>query len=189
VFGKEGAPDKIVAIVNFHFKSKRGGEGDPAGLEYETLRMQMAEALRRIVENRHAQSFANGATILVVLGDRNSHFDTASARILEGILTLNEFQRSGKCRLSKRGVPLCQAETRVSQKLFSVLTTDRQASKQPGTFVYKGEFSWLDDILLPAEALPFARSRDAVEGDYDAGVVYKPATASDHAMVYVRLNW
>jgi hypothetical protein len=47
----------------------------------------------------------------------------------------------------------------------------------------------LDDILMPAESLPFAWDEAATEGVFDSGVVYEESDASDHAMVYVRLNW
>ena len=81
VASRDGGEPRTVSIVNFHFKSKRGGASDPTGLEFETYRMEMAEALRRIVESRHQQSFASGESILVILGDRNGKFDVASARI------------------------------------------------------------------------------------------------------------
>lgn len=180
---------KVVSLVNFHFKSKRGGRDDPSGLEWETYRMEMAEALRRIVELRHQKSFGSGESLLVLLGDRNCNFDVASARILEGRLELSSFRNDGPCRLSKRGVPLCKKEHHNPQKLFSVLTSDRSLVRQPGTFSYKGSYSWLDDILVPHETLPTAWKTATSEGDYESGVVYSPAEASDHALVYVRFNW
>ncbi len=180
---------KTVSLVTFHFKSHAGSKGDPTGLQWEPYRIEMAEALRRIVENRHSRSLASGETLLVVLGDRNSHFDTASAKILEGALSLALFSESGSCRLSKRGLPLCKSGVRLPQKLFSVLTLDPQTRLQPGTLIYEKKFYWLDDILLAGESLPFAR-REPLSGDsYASGVVYKPEKASDHALVYVDLNW
>lgn len=180
---------KIVSIINFHMKSKRGGEGDPTGLEWETYRMEMAEAFRRILEVRHRQSFASSQSILVVLGDRNSNFDVASARILEGSLRLSDFQMGGGCRLSKRGFPACQVGVEKPRRLFSVLTGNRDVFALPGTFSYKGEYSWLDDILMPAESLPFAWQNPTEDGRYASGVVYEPKGASDHAMVWMKLNW
>jgi predicted extracellular nuclease len=180
---------KNVTLVNFHFKSRRGGQDDPAGLEWETFRMEMAEALRRIVTNRHARTLYSGSSILLLLGDRNSHFDTASAKILEGALTLNSFKGDGACRLSKRGVPLCQAGVAQPQKFFSVLVGDPQTKLQPGTERFKNVYSWIDDILMPAESLPFAWERFDSTADYSSGVVYEPKNASDHAMVWVKLNW
>jgi hypothetical protein len=189
VAGKDGGDPRTVSIVNFHFKSKRGGAKDPTGLEYETYRMEMAEALRRIVESRHQQSFASGESILVLLGDRNSNYDVASARILDGSLVLANFRKYGGCRLSKRGVPLCKAGISLPQRLFSVFARSERSKQYPGTFSYENEYSWLDDILMPAESLPYAWRSAFKEGVYDSGVVYAPKSASDHALVYVRLNW
>lgn len=183
------SPAKTVSLINFHFKSKRGISGDPAELEWETYRMEMAEALRRIVLTRHINATVSGETLLVLMGDRNSNFDSASARILEGTLTLADFQGDGVCRLSKRGVPLCQAGAAQAQKLFSVLTLDPQTKLQRGTYLYQKVYSWIDDIILPAESLRTAwASYDSV-GDFESGVVYEPVKASDHAMVYTKLNW
>jgi len=184
-----GGTAKNVVLVTFHFKSQGGKIADPAGLQWETYRMEMAEALRRVVETRHASSFGSGETLLVLLGDRNSDFDMASARVLEGTVTLKDFQGKGVCRLSKRGVPLCAAGTFAPQRLFSVLTTDPQTRHSQGTYRLKGAYSWLDEITVPAETLRFAWSRFDSEGDYDSGVMTKPSQASDHALAYVRLNW
>lgn len=189
VFGKEGSGSRSVTVINIHFKSKRGGEEDAAALQWETHRMEMAEAIRRIVRKRHAKTLTSGNSIFIVAGDRNSHLDSASAKILEGILSLNRFQEGGLCRLSKRGVPLCKPQAALPQVLFSVLTTDPQTSKQLGTFRYKNEYSWIDEILMSAESLRYAWADAASEGDYNSGVVYEPIEASDHAMVWVKLNW
>lgn len=189
VTSRDGEIRKMISIVNFHLKSKRGGEGDPTGLEWETYRMEMSEALRRILEARHKDAFAKGESILIVLGDRNSNFDSASARILEGSLTLGSFIGGGPCRVSKAGSPLCKAESELPRKLFSVITANKDAMPQSGTFSYQGEYSWLDDIMMPAESLHYAWMTPYSEGRYNAGAVYTPKDASDHAMVYVKLNW
>ena len=190
VLAFDDSQPKLVTLVNFHFKSQstKGGS-DPSGLQFEPYRMEMAEALRRIVSARHKQSLGSGETVLVLLGDRNSHFDTASARIMEGALFLSDFQGTAACRLSKRGLPLCLGGTARRQRYFSVLTGDPQAKRLPGTIRYGDVFSWFDDIVLPAESLPFAWQHYAKAGDYSSGVIYEPKTASDHALVWLRLNW
>jgi predicted extracellular nuclease len=186
---RKGQELKTVSLINFHFKSKRSAAADPTGLEWETYRMEMAEALRRIIDARHKQSFASSDSLLMVLGDRNGNFDVASARILEGTLALQNFRKDGGCRLSKRGVPICKSGTSLPQRLFSVFARNERVHSLPGTFSYEGEYSWLDDILMPAESLPFAWKSPFREGEFDSGVVYAPKSASDHALVYVKLNW
>ncbi|RME59704.1 MAG: hypothetical protein D6780_04675 [Candidatus Dadabacteria bacterium] len=189
VKGKEGKKSKVIVVITFHFKSKRGGKNDPAGLMFETWRMEMAEALRRIVLNRHKSNIESGRTLVVLMGDRNSNFDTASAKILEGVLTLSHFQKSAPCRISMRGAPLCQAGSWRSPQFVSVLTTDPETKQLPGTYQYKKTYSWIDDILLPPTALPFTWESPTKRGNYASGVIYTPKSASDHALAYVQLNW
>lgn len=189
VKGKGDAPNKNISLIIIHFKSKSASMGDPVGIEWETKRMEMAEAIRRLIESRYHATLATGDDPFIVMGDRNSNFDSASAKILEGALNLEKFKGKAPCRLSKRGVPLCQAGTEASPSLFSVLTNDPQTKKSPGTFIYKKIYSWIDEILLPETILAMARTDADVEGDYDSGVVWQFPDASDHALVYVRLNW
>lgn len=178
-----------VTLINVHFKSKHGKENDPAALEWETYRMEMAEAVRSIVTSRHRATMETGENIVAIVGDRNSNFDVASAKLLDGTLKLADFATGGRCRLSKRGVPLCQAGAAESPSFFSVITGDPHTKRLPGTYTYKKQFSWLDDILLPATSLRFARAAIHQEDDYDSGVIYAPDEASDHALLYVKLNW
>lgn len=178
-----------VVLVNMHLKSKAGGKDDPTGLGWETARMEMAEGLRRIIELRMKQSLASAETPIVILGDRNADFDSASARILEGSLSLKEFQGEAPCRLSKNGVPLCQPGFQKPQKFFSVLSLDPEVRGIGGTFVFKGDKSWLDEILLPQSSLPHAWSQFDREGNYNSGIIFLPEDASDHALVWVGLNW
>jgi len=182
-------PRRVISLVNFHFKSRAGGAEDPTGLEWETYRMEMAEGLRRVIEERHKQSFQSGQIILMVLGDRNSDSDSATAKILDGTLKLSDFQTGGACRLSKRGVPLCKAGVSSQAILLSPLLLDPETSLLHGTFKQKKQLYWLDDILLPAAALAFAHGSLKDEGDYDTGVISEPAEASDHALAYVKMRW
>jgi hypothetical protein len=190
VKGRGDSPGKNVTLVNIHFKSKAGSSKDPTGLEWETYRMEMAEGLRRVLEKRHAQSFESGEPLLLVVGDRNANFDRASAMVLEGKVTLDNFRKEGNCRVDARGGPACKGVlVRSAQKLFSVLLGDRDTRSSPGTYTYKKQFSWLDDILIPQSGLHFAQELNDSEGNYGSGVVYEPKEASDHALVYVKLNW
>lgn len=189
VKGIENSLPKTVTLINFHFKSKSGSSKDPSRTGWETYRMTMAEALRRIIESRHATALKSGDTLLLVAGDRNSHWDSASAEILEGRVRLRNFQGEGQCRISNRGIPLCAPGIASQQVLFSFLINDPETKQLPGTHRYKKVYSWLDDILAPADTLKFARATFDSEGNYDSGVVYDHSAASDHAMTYVRFNW
>jgi hypothetical protein len=179
---------RLLTVIGIHFKSKSGSENDPTGLQFETVRMQMAEAVRRIVGLRHQRSLEVSDSILVVAGDRNSDPSSASARILEGALSLASFAQKGPCRLGKSATPLCMAGSALPQRLFSVLTRGIRTQHVRGSFSYKGVPEWIDDILIPQVSLHYAQG-GAGPLDYDAGVVTTPPDASDHALAYVRLNW
>lgn len=189
VLSPKNDSSRIINVVAFHFKSKSGSGGDPSGLQFEPWRMEMAEALRSTLMKRHSESIKYGDQIVILLGDRNSNFDSASARILEGVLTLKDFQGSAPCRLSKRGVPLCKKGVSGSQIFFSALTEDPQTKRVSGTYLYGKTYYWLDDILLPSTSLPFAWQTPASRGDFKSGVLYEPVGASDHALAWVSLNW
>jgi hypothetical protein len=70
-----------------------------------------------------------------------------------------------------------------------VLTANAASTTYPGTYLYKGEYSWLDDIIMPAESLRYAWQTAFSEGVYGSGLIATPEEASDHALVYVTLNW
>jgi endonuclease/exonuclease/phosphatase family metal-dependent hydrolase len=185
----KGDKQKRITLVNIHFKSQAGSQGDPAQLDWETVRIQMAEAVRRVLNAKVKQNALQPFPIIIVLGDRNSHFNSASALVLQGRLNLKDFEHKGPCRLSSKAVPLCKGQPGRAQQFTSVLTTDPQTKLVPGTHYFKNEASWLDDILLSSNALKYAWSKAAREGDYDSGVIMDPKEASDHALTYVRLNW
>ena len=189
VKGREGSDSKVVTLLNFHLKSRAGSAEDPTGLQYETVRMEMAESIRRLIDLRHRDDFTDPSKILVVLGDRNTDFQLAAAKILEGTLSLSDFRSDGPCRLSKHGVPICKTEQRRPQKLFSPLTLDPETRGVAGTYYYKDEASWIDDILMPQVSLKYAQASVFDEGNYDSGTVSKPRAVSDHSLVFVRLNW
>lgn len=180
---------RLVTVVNFHLKSKVGGVQDAAGLEFETLRMQMAEAIRRIVATRHQSSLDLADSPLLLVGDRNSSFDSASAKILEGVLTLENFQEKGGCRMSKKGLPLCLVGTSLPAKFFSVFVGEDNHRNYPGTFLYKGKWEWLDDILMPQTSLHYAWRDFDSPYSYESGLINKPEGVSDHSLAFVRLNW
>jgi len=189
VSGKEQAASRELTLVTFHFKSQAFNSGDGADLSWETYRMEMAEALRRVIVQRNEELLKGDGNLLVLLGDRNSHFDSASARLLTGEVILSRFQGEAPCRLSKRGVPLCKPGAVLPPIFTSVLTNDPQTFQSSGTYLYGNTFSWLDEILLPVTNLQYAYEKAGVEGDYDSGVIREFEEASDHGLVYVRLNW
>jgi predicted extracellular nuclease len=173
---------KFIRLINFHFKSKSARSSqDMLGLHFEDWRMESAEALREI-----ARDVVKSSEVVVLLGDRNSGHDSASARILEGQLALSDFQKPTsdpvRCKIGSDGVPLCLLGTGQASRFKSVLTD----GMSKGSYVYKGRVSWLDDILIPVEQLKYV-GKDGYSRSYLSGVLSEPV-ASDHAMVYVKLE-
>lgn len=189
ISGKEQSASRELTVITFHFKSQAFNSADGADLSWETYRMEMAEALRRVVVQKNEDLLKGDGNLLVLLGDRNSHFDSATARLLTGELILSRFQGEAPCRLNKRGVPLCKPGAALPPILTSVLTNDPQTFQTPGTYLYGNTFSWLDEILLPVTNLQFAYEKQGIEGDYDSGVIREFPEASDHGLVYLKLNW
>lgn len=113
----------------------------------------------------------------------------AAAKILEGTLALDDFRTDGPCRLSKKGLPICKTDARRPQLLFSPLLLDPETKGVAGTYYYKDEASWIDDILVPQPTLKYIVKSVFDESNYDSGTVSKPTAASDHSLVFVRLNW
>ncbi|MGI6524480.1 MAG: endonuclease/exonuclease/phosphatase family protein [Bdellovibrionota bacterium] len=180
---------KILVLENIHFKSRSSRWGsDPAGLEFETARMEMAEALRQIVKVKYGELVRSGEVILVLLGDRNGNYDTAAAKILEGKLTLKDFKRGGACVVTKKGMPLCKEKAKAERSLYSVLINDPKEAALSGTLRYRKKYYWLDDILLPKESLKYALEKKGKKGNFKSGLVYYPENASDHALIWVELN-
>ena len=185
----EDQKPKIINLLNIHFKSKRNSKDDPTALEWETTRMEMAEGVRRIVEKTHKKCISSSDQLLLILGDRNSDYDSASAKILEGRLKLDNFKSEGECRLSKNGLPLCKLNSANEPELYSILLNDPDTKLLPGSFIYKKEGFWLDEILMTLPSLKFAWTKYDNAGDYDVGIVSNPPEASDHSMAFVRLKW
>jgi hypothetical protein len=171
---------RIITLINMHLKSKRGGSRDPAKLDWEIDRMEMSEGIRRIILNRHSESLQNIQKPLIILGDRNSE---------EGIITLKDFRRDAKCRLSKRGVPLCVSPEVEPQLFRSVIVNDKELKYQGGTYYYRKDGMWIDDILLSVPSLPYALAGSISNDNYTVGLNRSYSEASDHALVWLQLNW
>lgn len=182
--------NRPLRLVTFHMKSKSGGMKDPAGLMWETVRMESAEKLRTLIENNDKEAFQTGGPLLFVLGDRNSDEESATAEIMDGKLHLSSFQSPDPpCMVAKAAKVLCRkGYDGFSPVLFSVFSGDPDTKNLPGTHTYKNTASWLDDIVMPVASLEYALEDPSREGDYDSGIISAYPEASDHALVYVRVR-
>ncbi len=179
-----------VRLVTYHLKSKSGSMKDPAGLMWETVRMESAEKLRSLIEKNDKEAFQPGGPLLFVLGDRNNDEDSATAEIMDGKLRLSSFQSPDPpCMVGKAAKVLCRdGYAGFSPVLFSLFENDPDTKDLPGTHRYRKTTSWLDDISAPEATLEYALEDPSREGDYDSGIITSYPEASDHALLYVRVT-
>ncbi len=193
--------DQHVSIVNIHFKSKYGGGRDPSRLQFELVRMKMAQHLRGLIEGHFLPELLGRDHWFIVVGDRNSRRGSASDSIIRGELSLVDFRRSGEgyhkhntkeervsvfsagCIVDRVGEAVCHEKPHGQMVRFdSVLEGVFVRGKPKGSFQYRSSFEWIDDILVNRWHLSQAMSRGETPR---GGVIWEPLGASDHAMVSI----
>jgi hypothetical protein len=171
-------------LFNIHLKSKSPKSGyDASGHAFEIQRMLQAAGIHKLVVNQTKDVLAGMPTLRAILGDRNSTPDSASAKLLEGRLDMDDF-KTGKCPVSKSGFPYC-ADTAIP-RFISVFGGLDGRYPRWGSFEYKGAASWIDDILIDRESplVPWHRYMTI-----NSGLVKAYSPASDHALVYADILW
>jgi endonuclease/exonuclease/phosphatase family metal-dependent hydrolase len=170
-----------LTLVAIHLKSKYGGGRDPYRLQFEMLRMQMAEHLRILVEAHFAENLLRDDEWVIILGDRNSRQESASNRILKGEQSLVDFRGNGSCIVSKAGESVCVGGVAEREPRFDSLLSKRFLEGKPsGTYKFGAHFEWIDDILVNRWSLIQALMRGETPR---SRVVAEPKGASDHALV------
>jgi hypothetical protein len=181
------SPRYRIVVMVLHLKSKRGSQGDPAKLQFEPLRMQMAAGIVDQLKARVPEAFIDGSKeLLVVAGDRNSEPTSGSARILAGALSLEDFRRGGPCIVLRSGEPSCDPEPVHHPMLYSVLPDGRDS--RDGSFRYKGTASWIDTIMVPYATLRHVGGKVAGAAEAAGRVTWNHPAASDHGMVSVEFR-
>lgn len=174
---KSGAPQRKLFLGNIHLKSKLGGWKDPTSTQYETLRMEVADAVRDWVRSESTKSGPN--TIGMILGDRNSNDGSASAEILRGARTLADFREH--CQVDHALLPVCD-KTPVRAPAFVPLL----AQTKEKSYRYHSQEEVIDEILIEAEDYPLAQTSS---DQTHAGVVGRYNAGSDHKLVWTELDW
>ena len=183
--GRTRGSTKKLLIGNFHLKAKSGGWKDSSGLDFEPLRMEMAEALRQWMldgEKRHGRD-----TTVMILGDRNSDDGSATAEILRGARILPDFRENAGCRVTADLEPLCAPANSRPPAFIELLSALGDAKRQQqGSYRHRGRLEILDDILIEVGDAwmvegPDGSPRAGVEGSFGKG--------SDHKLVWAELRW
>lgn len=169
--------EKDLLIFNLHFKSKRDSWKDPGKVKFEDLRMEMAEGLREIAM-REKIGFSN-EPIVVILGDRNSSINSASANILYGKYRLDDFREL--CALNEDSSAKCKKNFDGHKKVLTSIFYPRGGELEEGksSYKYRKKFFLYDDIVVSSEDLGFFKG--GFEGGYREEL--------DHKMVWAEIDW
>jgi len=174
-----------LTLVAIHLKSKYGGGRDPYRLQFELLRMQMAEHLRILVETHFSENLLRNDEWVIIMGDRNSRQESASNRILRGEQSLVDFRSNGSCIVSRAGESVCVGGVAAREPRFDSLLSKRFLQGKPsGTYQFGAHFEWIDDILVNRWSLIQALMRGETPR---SRVLVEPKGASDHALVATTL--
>lgn len=183
---KESAAPKKLFILNIHFKSKSRADKDPTGTAFETVRMEMAEAVRTLIAKKKKEATTD--TIFVALGDRNADSESATAEIMSGERLLDDFGKNGSCQLDTDNNPECTTGERRPELmgLFWLRRERYPEEYRGGTYLYKRQEEILDEIYVLPEDLEFlkrpsGRFAIGIDGEYYKG--------SDHKLVWAEFDW
>lgn len=179
-------------VLNVHAKSRRGGEKDPTGTQFEAVRLESAEAIRMIVERELAE---HPSTVALIVGDRNSDELSASARVMLGERRLADFRTPDGdhgavpvCRISKRLEPECQSPPR-DPELVGLFELRRRISPKEhrgGSFRYRGAESLIDEIIVERSDLPLFRKASGSLAISFAGTL---GEGSDHRLLVAEADF
>ncbi|MCB0324154.1 MAG: hypothetical protein KDD69_11300 [Bdellovibrionales bacterium] len=176
-----------VLVITMHLKSKANAWKDPTGTTFESLRLQLAEGLRRLALAHAAKLGTN--TRLVILGDRNSSETSASADVLAGVRTLADFSLSGRCGLDGELRSECEpnrSKEGVLKPLIEWKRSREPKSLRGGTYRYRNREEILDEIYVPLDQVSFYTRRD---GSIAAGLEGRYYRGSDHKLAWAEMRW
>ena len=182
---REGGKPRQFFILNIHSKSKARDSKDASGTKFELLRMEMAEGFREILA-RERRALPRDA-VVVMVGDRNSDVGSASARILEGNLRLEDFRAGGGCRLDSRLEAECRGASARSPQLVGLFAHRRERDRShSGSIVFRGREELIDEIAIPPEQLPLVTDENGRLAIGFEGQFYK---GSDHKLLHAAFDF
>lgn len=178
-----GAPPKRLIVINLHFKSSHDGWKDPSGTDYEAIRMEMAEAVRRGADEM-VRGYGRHVPI-VIMGDRNADEFSATSAILSGERVLDDFRIAGRCSLGEKNQPVC-GRLPAHQPEFVPLFATKFRGQDTGSYRYKSRNGFIDEILIGAEDLELVQN---TRGELAVGITGEFYHGSDHKLLWAELNW
>lgn len=177
------APLSRLVLINFHLKSKAQGWKDPSGTKYEIARMEAAEGIRNMAAA--AREEFGGNALVMVLGDRNSPPQSASAEVLHGRRLLRDFARGGPCRLSQGLGSLCGEQSPRKPQLVGLFA--RRYANAPGetSYRFRGKPEQIDEISVFEQDSGYLRRDD---GRPAVGYRGQFGKGSDHRLLWAEIR-
>ena len=179
----EPIPGLRVTAFSMHLKSKAGAWKDRTKTRFELLRMAMANSLRKLALSRIGKR-----SLVVILGDRNSEPESASAGILEGELNLADFRVGAACQLTEQLEASCSGLSE-REPVFSPLLASQyekvQRLQYTASYRYRGRLEIIDEILVPVEQVQAFRDS---KGDLRVGTEGTFGRGSDHKLIWAELD-
>ena len=203
--GKGAAGPKSVVLITDCLQNRV--QNKP--LEPVSTRMQMAEGLRRVVEERSRGFSAEDAPLLVLAVDRVCGQGGLAARLLNGALRLADFSPGGPCGVAPDGKWTCNERVQHPRVLFGVLDDNFAPPPKWIHRVVDGKAQYERDpldrklrraerkaderrsaeIYLQQADLPYAAAGGRGEGRLQAGQVGVKNSLPGSPLVWVELNW
>jgi hypothetical protein len=205
VHGKDGAADKELLLLTFDFRNTFV----MAEKEREKLRLQMADALRKIVHTELKNFPDDVQPIVVLLGDRRAPKYAPSVQLLEGRLRLVDFAQSGKCTLTEDQKASCASPPKHFKEFFGLSSeglsaepvrrqqeidgVKKQVLVYPDPKVLRRQtlkiWNYTTDIYLRSQDLDLASSSIYRQGRYAAGTIPVQSGLAQSPLVWAELNW
>jgi hypothetical protein len=203
--GQQGDSNRRELIVfNFSFQDALRNELN----EPEKPRMQMAEALRQLVDLRVKESSVRNPAIIIAVGDRGAIRNKPSAQILEGRFQLTDLKPEIGCILNAEEKIECEKKVTHAKLLFSVinegLISRKLRSKRFDGKILSRDESDIEreiakkrkyqsvltsDIYMLQRDLPLAWKHHNVAYQFRSGVVDVKYGRKNSPLLWVELNW
>lgn len=214
VSGKGKAEHRSLSLITFVFqKTLNVKPRDP-----EVMRMQMAEALRQLVNLNDQIIDPFKPPIVIFLGDRMTPNFSPTNQVLEGRLLLTDFGPEGHCKIDQKEKIICNPNPQYPKTLFGLFANDMRtlAKTAPGvrdsnsnsgnpqvnkftpgnkkaSAANRIDAALLNDltadIFLLQSDLSYAWATQRIPGHYQIGFEKIANGLKESPLIWVELNW
>ncbi len=205
VTGKEKADERILVLLTYDFRNSFIA----ADKEPESLRMQMADAIRQIIHTEAHKYPPEVLAMLILLGDRRGPQFAPATQLLEGRSRLADFTQNGGCALTEDNKVQCKENVVHFKEFFGLngenleviptmhtTTVDgvrKQVLRYPDAKTERHIRRKLrentSEIYLQSSELDYARVKQNQAGRYRAGEAPVQSGLKQSSLIWAELNW